>query len=114
MSVWVVVVVVCLWVGISGLCRLNSGSLSIGCVGFFLSGVRLCRSRLGCVGGGGWGVVVFRFLSSMRWDSRVIMVWAVVWRVGGGHGWVMYVFLISCMICVILWSSSPVNRVYRR
>ncbi len=107
----VVAAVVRGWVGIAGLCRLGSGSLSIGCVGFVVSGVWLCRVRLLVMGGRGWGVVVVRFLSSMRWDLRVVV--AVVWRVGGGQGWVVSVFLISCIICVILWSSSPV-RVYQR
>ncbi len=53
MSVGVVAVVVCLWLGISGRYRLDSGSLSIGCVGFVVSGVGLCRSRLRDVNGKG-------------------------------------------------------------
>ncbi len=62
----VVAAIVCVWVGIACLCRLDSGSLSIGCVGFVVSGVGLCRARLRVMGGGGRGVVVVRFLSIMR------------------------------------------------
>jgi hypothetical protein len=102
-------VVVCLWVGISGRCRLDSGSLSISCLEFVVSGVGLFRSRLWDVDGEGWGVVVVRFLSSMRWDLRVVLAWAVVWRGGGGQGRVMFVFLISCMSSWTLGLSSPVR-----
>ncbi len=66
MGVEVVAVVVCLWVGISGRGRLDSGSLFISCVKFAVSGVCLCLSRLRVVYGGGWGVGVVRFLYSMR------------------------------------------------
>ncbi len=113
MSVEVVDVVVCFWAVISGRCRLEIGYLSIGCVECVVSGVSLCRGLLRDVDGGGRGFVVVRFLSSMRRDLRVILAWAVVWRDGGGHGRVVSVFLISCMICGTRGSSSPV-RVYRR
>ncbi len=105
--------VLCLWVGISKRGRLYSGSVSIVCVYFGVSSVGLCRSLLRVVGGGRWSVGVVRFLSRMRWDLRVVMAGAGVWRVGGSHGRVVSVFLSSWMICVIQWSSSPV-RVYRR
>ena len=98
MSVGVLAVVLCLWVGVS--CRsrlgsLGSSSLSISCVEVVVSGVGVCLGRLRVVDGGGWGVGVVRFLSSMRWDLRVVMAWAVVWRVRGGHGRVVSVCLIS-------------------
>ncbi len=113
MSVEGVAVVVCFRVGVSGHCRLEGVSISVGCVGCVVSGVGLCRSRLRDVVGGGWGVVVVRCLSSIRRDLRVVLAWAVVWMGGGGQGRVMYVFLISCMSSGTLGSSSPV-RVYRR
>ena len=88
MVVWVsvegVAVFLCFWDGISGRCRLEGGSLSIGCVECVVSGVGLYRGILRDVDGGGWGVVVVRLLSSIRRDLRVVLAWAVVWRVGGG------------------------------
>ncbi len=105
--------VLCLWVGISRLCRIEGGSLSVGCVECVVSGVGLCRGLLHDVDGGRWGVVVVRRLSSSRRDLRVVLAWSVVWRVGVGQWRVMSVFLISCMSCETLGSSSPV-RVYRR
>ncbi len=113
MGVGLVAVVVCLWVGAFGRGRLYNGSLYIHCVEFGVSGVGFCLIRLRDVGEEGCGVGVVRFMSSMRWDLRVVTLWAVVWRVIVGLRRVVFVPLISCMICVILWSSSPV-RVYRR
>ena len=82
-------------------------------MGFGVFGVGLCFGLLRVVDVVRWVIWVERFLSRMRWDLRGVTALAVVWRVGGGHGWVISVLLISCMICVILWSSSPV-RVCRR
>ncbi len=106
------VVFLCIFVFVvfSGFCFLEVGSSFVGCVGFIVSDVGLCRGRLRVLGGGGCSVVVGLVVSLIRWDFRSVMVEAWLGcRFGGGHGCVVSVIRSSFMICLMLRSSSPVR-----